>query len=754
VVVPDDLPAPRRSSSLRLEGSVFVGRRDELAELGERVASSRLVTVFGEAGVGKTRLALRFAATQRLGFEGTWFCDLRDAQDVETMCAAVARALYIADEGTVVGENAVTAIGRALAARGRALVVLDNLEHLLPHGAHVALAWLEAAPQTHVIVTSRAPLGVRGEGCFELGPLPVGDGVADGAALNLFVERVRAVRRDFAPEGDLAAAIDEVVRAVRGVPLAVEICASRFASPRARVFALRGHTDTDPVAWAFSRLETAEREALAQCSVFRGGFTLEAAERIVDARGAILAGDTLRPPGPVPSTAETPEAARGSEVRTVLATLVKTGLIQSAGKKRLMLCEGIRATARGHLTESAAGAAAPWRHAQFYLDLASGPLLDLPRTARSAPSRAELEPERENLEAVLEFGAAQGRRDIVLRAAIALDFLSSGTGISRARLALLHDALVDAGDLDPALVGRALGVRAAALRALGRLEEAERDARGALALARRAGSARQIVAMHLAVGGDRFQVGDLDQALAYTRAACQVARVGGHRSEEALALQQTGAVLQAMGDAAGARAHYEASRDLAREASDEVVEVRAAMGLGSYHLEAGDLERAEAWYEQALLVARRRGMARNVRILMGYLGVLHFDAGRLQEAERWLDNAAKSSRAAGDLRVEGIFDGIRGAVLATLDLGDEARARFLSAKRLLGTNAYFRGVVELYEGHLMLCEAREAIGDGSYERGAALVRMATQRMADAEALTKRSDDARIGVRILRRALTG
>jgi predicted ATPase len=710
-------------------------------ELSVRVGKSRLVTVFGEPGVGKTRLAHRFAATQRLGFEGTWFCDLRDVRDVDGMCAALAGALAIAEEGTVVGDGAVAAVARALAARGRALLVLDNFEQLLPRGAQVLLAWLEAAAELHVLVTSREPLGVPGEARFELAPLPVSAPAGQGAAMELFVERVRAVRRDFAPEGSLATAIAEVVRAVRGVPLAVEICASRFSSDRARVFALRGDIDRDPVAWSFGRLDVIERDALAQCSVFRGGFTLLAAERIVEVRA--------------PDGGEPPKA------RALLAALIRTGLIQAASGHRFMLCEGIRATARGHLEQSPAAAGAPWRHAQHYLELASGPLLDLPRTPGSAASRAELEPERENLEAVLEFGAAERRRDIALRAAIALDFLSSGTGISRARLALVDEALAGAvtaegdpapADLDPAMLGRALGVRAAALRALGRLTEAERDARAALALARKAGSSRQIISMHLAVGGDRFQTGDLDQALAFTRAACQVARAGGHRAEEALALQQVGGVLQAMGDAAGARAHYEASRDLAKEAGDEVVEVRAAMGLGSYHLEASDLDRAEAWYERALLLARRRGMARSVRIVMGYLGVLHFDGGRLQEAERWLDNAARSSRAAGDMRVEGIFEGIRGAALAQLDLGDEARAAFTSAKKLLGTNAYFRGVVELYEGHLFLCEAREARAEGRDDRAVALARDAARRVADAEALAKRSDDARIGLRILRRAL--
>jgi hypothetical protein len=141
---------------------------------------------------------------------------------------------------------------------------------------------------------------------------------------------------------------------------------------------------------------------------------------------------------------------------------------------------------------------------------------------------------------------------------------------------------------------------------------------------------------------------------------------------------------------------------------------------------------------------------------MGYLGVLHFDAGRLQEAERWLDNAAQSSRAVGDVRIEGIFEGMRGAVLASLDLVDEARAAFTSAHQLLAANPYFRSVIEVHEGHLALAEAREA-GPGS--TADALVEAAARRIVRAEAcdgetapLVRRSDDARIAVRILRRAI--
>jgi hypothetical protein len=141
---------------------------------------------------------------------------------------------------------------------------------------------------------------------------------------------------------------------------------------------------------------------------------------------------------------------------------------------------------------------------------------------------------------------------------------------------------------------------------------------------------------------------------------------------------------------------------------------------------------------------------------MGYLGVMHLDAGRLHEAERWLDRAVDRSRAVGDLRVEGIFEGMRGAVLASVDLVDEARAAFALSHELLANNAYFGQVIAVHRGHLDLAEAR---ADGDEARAATLGAAAEQRIAIAERgegseapLVRRSDDARIAVRILRRAI--
>jgi predicted ATPase len=736
---------------LELESSAFVGRHRELAAISRAVIAGRLSTLAGEAGVGKTRLAHRFARGQRALYEaagGVWFCDLRGARDAEGMSAALARAMSIADEAALFGDAAPVAVGRALAARGRALVVLDNLEHLLPGGAEVVLRWLDLAPEARLLVTSRQPLGVAGEHVIEVGPLPL-PGEAGGAcdAVDLFVERVRARDAGFAPTADEARSIADLVRRVRGVPLAIELCASRFsARERARGRpSPQGDEGARAIAWSFSRLGPRERETLVQCSVFRGGFTLDAAEHVV----------------------ELPQGMEPRSVAEVVAGLHGKGLLQSMraeGGERFTLCEGIRAHAAGLIEESVEASGAPWRHARYFLDWGSGSLTDLgPLSgpgAAQAQTRAELLPERDNVEAVLEFGAATGRPDLVLRAAVVLDFLSSGTGLSRAQLGLLDEALRTSQSLDPATVGRALGVRAGALRAMGRLVEAERDAATALGLARRAGAKREVVAMHLAVGGARFQMGDLDGALAHSQAALDASR-GGDRREEPIILQQIGAVHQARGDAAAARAHYDAALSRAMESGDGVAEARASMGLGSYHLEMGDLVRAEVYYDRGLLLARRLGMTRSVRIVMGYLGVKELDAGRPQEAERWLDKAARLSRAAGDPRVEGVFEGIRGAALAALDLLDESRAAFTLAAELLRDNVYFYDVIELHRGHLDLAEARALRAEGHLPRADLLERAAERRIAIAEQwqgdtppLVQRSDDARIARRILRRALLG
>ncbi len=415
----------------------------------------------------------------------------------------------------------------------------------------------------------------------------------------------------------------------------------------------------------------------------------------------------------------------------------------------MWLCEGVRAHAEACLESRPDASDVRWRHVQRYAALADAALCHHPR------ARALLESERDELEAAQELAASVRRSDIVLRLSFALDLLSAGSGLTNRQLAVL-DAALERAPSDAGMVGRALGIRAAALHGLGQLDEALRDAGVALTLARQSRDRAQIVAMLVAVGQAEFQLGYLDGALDHYQAALEGARAIFDYQLESASLQHLGAVKQSMGDAGAAQLYYSDALEVAIERDDEAGEMRASAGLGSFYLELGAPDRARDFYQRALLLADRLGARRTSRIVLGYLGVLAFDSGELEEAESLLARAADRSRASGDLRVEGIFEGIRGGVLAALGLVDEAARSLDLADRLLEPTPFFRTVVSIHRGHLELGLARELGRKGDSDGAVAFIARAKTRVRDARSgsvpVTSRSDDARIAVRILERAI--
>ncbi len=740
-------PAPlRRAGFLAREPSRFVGRVAELGDLEHRGRECRLVSIVGPAGVGKTRLALRHAIAVRPQYQsagGAWFCDLRGARDVDQMSLAVASTLGIADQASRVGDEAAGAVARALLARGRALVVLDNIEQLLPAASAVVARWLDAAPAARFVVTSREPLGLLGEDLLELTPMKLPkDGATGAEAVELFVDRVRSMRGRYTPGTPELAAIGEVVRRLGGLPLAIELAASRLDRDGPEVLLPPGHSRARRgLDWAWAQLAPWERDALRQCSVFRGGFDEDAAEAVlrVPDRDVLAVLAELEQ-----------KLLLWTERRPVDDRAAALAVTEPPGRRpgvRYSLCEGLRAHAAEILELSGDADAVAWRHAAHYLGLADG-------LAAGTRRAADVACERENLEVVMELGVSSVRPDIVLDAAVALHAVAPSGALSRRELAWLDEALGRARGVDARLIGRALGVRAAALRGLGRLEEAARDGETALGLAHEAGDLREVAAQAAALGNVRFQLGDLAPALEHSKRALAILRSRGDRAAESAVLQQLGAVHQSLGDAPRAKSYYDAALQLAVEIGDGPGEARATIGLGSYHLEAGDLDRAHASYERGMLIAQRLGLTRSLRIVRGYLGILHFDAGLWAEAGRYLESAASASKAAGDVRVEGFFVGVRGAVLASEDEVEAAREAFAEASRLLAGNPFFLRVIEIHGGHLDLAEARRAASVGLADLAEAHVAAARSRVEAAMGpLAHRSDDARIAVRILERALS-
>ncbi len=282
--------------NLPAQPTSFVGRSDEVAEVASAIREHRLVTLTGVGGVGKTRLALQVAGQLEADFPGgVWMVGLADVGDPASVAAAVATELGV----TPLPEVSLTeSIAQNLADR-RCLLLLDNCEHLLDAAAELVEAVLAGGSAPRVVATSREGLRVEGEHVWSVPSLDVSSGV-DSAAVELFVERARAVDHTFSLSLDDAPAVTEICRRLDGIPLAIELAAARMVvmtpgdvrdrlHDRFRLLAggrrglERHQTLRHTVQWSFELLDKDERAVLESCSVCAGGFDLPTAVQVAGA---------------------------------------------------------------------------------------------------------------------------------------------------------------------------------------------------------------------------------------------------------------------------------------------------------------------------------------------------------------------------------------------------------------------------------------------------------------------------------------
>lgn len=386
---------------LPLEITSFVGRDDDVAEVLALLAKSRLVTITGSGGVGKTRVALEAARrrlTERTG--EVWFADLASLRDGSLIAGNIAFALRL----PAAGFESVGALAGALARR-RGLLILDNCEHLVAAAASVAHELLQHCPDVVVLATSRERLNVSGEAVFRLPSLslparaPLGIRQARSyASVELFVERAEAAGAPSALfSDDNAAAVADVCRRLDGIPLALELAAASvpalgIADLRARLvqslstfgprrdMPQRQQTMLATIAWSYDLLSDAEAQLLQRLSVFAGGFTLDAAE-------AVCAAPPLDP----------------ASVPSALSSLVDKSLVAAVHedeRTRYALLESVREFGRERLESAGMREAVSLSHARWVATLAqrfrpSG-LADIENGASAAV-------ELENVRAALEW---------------------------------------------------------------------------------------------------------------------------------------------------------------------------------------------------------------------------------------------------------------------------------------------------------------------------------------------------------------
>ncbi|MGD0810912.1 MAG: BTAD domain-containing putative transcriptional regulator [Acidimicrobiales bacterium] len=412
-LLPEHPPASRVPASPSVPGNLpeplssFVGRGSELEHVGEAITSSRLVTLIGPGGVGKTRLAVEAAARLREQHPGgIWLIELAGVSDPEGVAPAAAGTLGAVrpalGDAQPSGSTA-ELIARHLAGRSL-VVVLDNCEHVIGEAASLAHTLVGKVPGLRLVATSREALGVPGEIL-----IPV-SGLAAPAAIELFVDRARAVQPGFEGDGPAKAVIDGICRRLDGLPLAIELAAARLrALPLstlaerlgdrfavltrgARTALPRQQTLRAVVDWSYDLLFEDERRLFARLSVFVGGCELEAIE-------AVCVDDEL------PS----------ADVLDVISRLVDKSLVTAPapGDARFTQLQTLWEYGTARLGDSDEADTVRTRHATYYRRFAENANERL-RGARASEWSQRLTPELGNLQVALDWHLGAGNIDAAL----------------------------------------------------------------------------------------------------------------------------------------------------------------------------------------------------------------------------------------------------------------------------------------------------------------------------------------------------
>jgi len=718
------LPTRHIRHGLPAERDAFIGRGDAIDELGSRLAGgARLVSILGMGGVGKTRVATRFGWAWLGDFHpgGVWFCDLSGATGIDGVVDAVGRALDV----PLGRDDPVVQLGHAIAGRGRCLVILDNFEQVARHAEHTVGRWLEAAPEAAFIVTTREVLGIAGEQIMALPTLPPKD------AIELFMHRSRAAKHDFAQSGADQPVIETLTELLDRLPLAIELAAARVRlmspvalllrmSERFRLLASAGGridrqaTLRATFDWSWDLLLPAERMALAQLSVFEGGFTMEAAEAVLRLGDGQGDGDGAAP-WPV----------------DVLQSLLNKSFVRQSGP-RFDLLASVQEYAAERL-----------RNPGSYPG--SGP--DALRAAQVAHGAYAAALDAGGVPAVELANCMAACRRAVLRAdpQVAVATLERAWSVLRLRGPFrvgveLATAVCGMVGLDARSAAHAGLVAGRALEACGRVAEARETLQAALESTRRAGDRRCEGQVLCDAGFLLAEEGRIESADAHLQAALAIARELDDRLLECDALRSTAILQLHTGHLAEALVHGERALAVARLIGEPRIEGTILDNLAVMHAHRGDLELARTRFDASLAVARRLGDRKWEGNALSNLGHLSQVQGRHEEALLMLGAAVALARELGDLRLECIGWGNLGTVHEKLGRFDEARTHYESAllsARSLGdrrSEGQFLGALGLLHAR----EARFAEAWHCFDRGEAL-------LADA------SDAASLGVVLCNRA---
>ena len=639
--LPADFPDLKSLDShphnLPVQLTSFIGREEEIGEVAGLLSTVRLVTLAGAGGSGKTRLAQEIGASIIEDYpDGVWFIGLASLSDPKMLRP------HFADTFNV-GEDALYGFLQ----RKSMLVILDNCEHLLA-GAASLVQWLLSCPGVTVIATSREALNLAGERTFQVPPLPIPEDNADqdmlagSPSVQLFLDRARAAKPAFELTAGNAVSVNQIVRRLDGIPLAIELAASRVKLLQPAEIASRldecfkiltgGPVDALPhhqtlekcIDWSYEMLDSDQQTLFRQLSVFRGGFTLPAC-------GAVSGTDDEY------------------EVLESLGQLVDKSLVQTmpiGEETRYNLLEPLLQYAAARITADEAMEAGG-RHARYYRDLAEQGDPEL-RGPRQLEWLARLEREHDNLRAALAWGLEAGDADLPLRTAAALMWF----WLIRRHVA----EAVEWFDRVLATGGDSKMSRASALLQAGFISTMIRqnDLEGCRAQIREAQA--QFVELGDEGGVKTAQnyeavilwwQRDLEASSRRLAGIQSAHQTDGFEWGDAFCGWFLGSIAWLVGDMRQAHEHYTRVLEIFRRLGDLTFIAWTLLPLANFSLESGELGQATALYDESLAMMGDLGDRHGVGAVLLGLGTAANFRGEKEEAQRLLTDAQTNLREGG-----------------------------------------------------------------------------------------------------------
>jgi predicted ATPase/DNA-binding CsgD family transcriptional regulator len=636
-------PPPAPSHNLPAQTNPFIGRSREIAEVKQLLNISRLLTLTGTGGTGKTRLALQVAIEVVEDFaDGVYFIDLAPLSDHTLVANAIAAAQGVVESSL---ETLLETLKRTLSPR-QLLLLIDNFEHVI-QAAPLVSELLAACPRLKVLITSRESLHLTGEQEYPVSPLslPIADAIsvqnlAESEAGALFVQRAQMTRPHFAVSDDSAPAIAQICTRLDGLPLALELAAARckLLTPQAlldrldsRLDALAGGSRDAParqqslrntIDWSYNLLHEDEKTLFARLAVFRGGCSLEAIEAIC--------GQDL----PV-------------DVFEGLASLVDKSLLQQkespGGEPRFVMLETIHDYAWERLEESGEAETMRRRHAGYFVELAERVEPEL-RLARYDYWCQQFELESDNIRAILEWTLNDGDVALGVRLAGALGLFWYGKGYHVEGFRWTQQ-LLERLDETPTTYHSQFLISAGHMTFLHDLDAARPLFLRALDISRELGDAIQIAWTLIFLG--YVMQREPEAAMPFAEEGLALFRQRDHQPGMAQALNIIGEIARVNGDDDRAKHAYEECLAICQQTGEARRICYMCFGLSHIAQHEGNHERAMEFGRQGLRLACERNdvneMAGGVSVLAGPFRML----GQSQRAARLLGASEAASERIG-----------------------------------------------------------------------------------------------------------